>query len=340
MSPPVTNFVVNHDASTLSHELVVGTRDGSLSVWDVEQLRYQRHADNHDSPLTCLTMAPNGRRIATGSEDTTVRIWDTKEWTTVSCLQGHDEGVLCLGFSPDGRRIVSGSRDKTVRVWSLSKRSCLGVLRAHTAFVDEVAYSQDGKLIESIDDYLHRELWDSASLQRLSEKDGPPTEAFIYRDWMSRWTASRCAGTPGSRELTLDHGEDSSETVVKSARSGRVVGWFPVGIAHIVWLPKRRVFAALSHLGTHLYGVQVEGRFGRDFDESSFGCDGSVRRKRSRQPHGPTSKEGWGETKKLLKAYEQLCLPAEHSCEQVFYKLRAKLRQWRLNGEGHREHKQ
>jgi WD40 repeat protein len=135
--------------STDGKQIVSGSWDTTVRVWDaqtgVQHPVLKGHLDNVDS----VAFLTNGRQVISGSSDNTVRVWDVQTGIQCAVLEGHTSSVISVVFSMDGKQITSGSKDKTVRIWDAQTGAQRALLEGHTDWVSSVAFSTDGKQIAS-----------------------------------------------------------------------------------------------------------------------------------------------------------------------------------------------
>jgi len=139
----------------------------SIVEWNVETGE-TRAFDAHTAGVTCVVVAPDGKRLFSGSRDQTVRAWDV---ASAQCTSRMDLGteVLCLALSPDGSLLYAGGRGASVRVYDTADGTELAKADVQTAYISGLALSPDGKLLYVAGDRGIVTL-DAASL---GEKAGP-----------------------------------------------------------------------------------------------------------------------------------------------------------------------
>ena len=101
--------------------LAVGTNDGELSLWDVENSSAMKVVSAHNDAVMNIAFSPNGERIGTASPEPGlgVKLWHA---TSLELLQDfqHEQGALAITFSRDGRTLVAGGLNGEVKSWDMS----------------------------------------------------------------------------------------------------------------------------------------------------------------------------------------------------------------------------
>ena len=102
-----------------------------------------------DSPVRCLTFAPDGQTLAFGLDDTTVKLWRVRDGKALHTFTGHTAGVCSVAFAPDGETLASGSddTDTTVKLWQVRDGTLLQTFTGHTGRVSSVAFISSELLV-------------------------------------------------------------------------------------------------------------------------------------------------------------------------------------------------
>ncbi|XP_066265197.1 beta-TrCP-like [Branchiostoma lanceolatum] len=95
--------------------------------WDIGRCRITEIRGHSDK---VLSVAFEGRRMASGSADKLVRVWDIKTGNLLHTLKGHTKGIWCLQFFTK-HLILSGSYDSTIKIWNLRTNTCARTLFGH-----------------------------------------------------------------------------------------------------------------------------------------------------------------------------------------------------------------
>ena len=127
--------------------LVTGGADKTAKLWNGDTFELMRSYSGHSDFVTTVSIAPDGRSVASAGLDGNIRIWSTQSRTTLRKLYGHKGRVGGLAFSPSGGWLVSAGEDGKVRLWDLKKGRTARVLPGSLSRQTAVAFSPDGQKI-------------------------------------------------------------------------------------------------------------------------------------------------------------------------------------------------
>lgn len=100
----------------------------------------------HAGTIHALTIAPDGRLMASASLDTAVKLWLLPSLQPVTALRHPDRATAAAFW---GGSLVSGGADGVVRRFALPAGAPLNSFRAHPGPVQSLAPTPDGKLLAS-----------------------------------------------------------------------------------------------------------------------------------------------------------------------------------------------
>ncbi|OAQ27426.1 WD40 repeat-like protein [Linnemannia elongata AG-77] len=129
--------------SPSGQQLVSGSYDYTLSLWNLQEESDCLILEGHLSIVNDVAFSPSGSQVASASDDKTVRLWDSHTGNNIFVLQGHTECVRSVAYSPDGRKIASGGDDGTIRIFDTHYGQMDSVVENGEEEVYCVAYSSD-----------------------------------------------------------------------------------------------------------------------------------------------------------------------------------------------------
>lgn len=114
--------------STDGRELVAGSSDASIYVYDLEANKLTSRFPAHSSDVNTVTFADEtGNLVYSGSDDNLCKVWDRrcllKKEQAAGVLTGHLEGITFIDSRGDGRYFISNGKDQTIKLWDIRKMS-------------------------------------------------------------------------------------------------------------------------------------------------------------------------------------------------------------------------
>ncbi|XP_022890536.1 LEC14B protein [Olea europaea var. sylvestris] len=114
--------------STDGREIVAGSSDDSLYVYDLEANKLSLRIQAHTSDVNTVCFADEGGHlIYSGSDDNFCKVWDRRcfkvKGKPAGVLMGHLEGVTFLDSRGDGRYFISNGKDQVIKLWDIRKMS-------------------------------------------------------------------------------------------------------------------------------------------------------------------------------------------------------------------------
>eukprot|EP00930_Biecheleria_cincta_P059695 TRINITY_DN45418_c0_g1_i1.p1 TRINITY_DN45418_c0_g1~~TRINITY_DN45418_c0_g1_i1.p1 ORF type:complete len:547 (-),score=63.00 TRINITY_DN45418_c0_g1_i1:170-1810(-) len=100
--------------------LFTGSQDGSIMIWDLNNLQYIGTLPGHRGFVKCLCSNYAKKVLVSGSQDRTIKVWSLESFSAQKTLYGHTGGVNAVLVLEGTDVIVSASEDRSVRVWDLA----------------------------------------------------------------------------------------------------------------------------------------------------------------------------------------------------------------------------
>jgi DDB1- and CUL4-associated factor 11 len=107
-------------------EIVAGTSDHSVVVYDLETRQSTVRLSNHEDDVNavCFGDKSSPHILYSGSDDQTLRVWDRRSMADgreAGVFVGHTEGLTYVDSKGDGRYVLSNGKDQMMKLWDLRK---------------------------------------------------------------------------------------------------------------------------------------------------------------------------------------------------------------------------
>lgn len=105
-------------------ELVAGTNNNSIIVYDIESRRVLHQVRGHTDDVNAVSFADklSPHILYSGSDDSLIKVWDRRsmgDGREAGAFVGHIEGLTYLDSKGDGRYILSNGKDQSMKLWDL-----------------------------------------------------------------------------------------------------------------------------------------------------------------------------------------------------------------------------
>jgi WD40 repeat protein len=197
-------------------QLVSGSFDKTISVWQLDTGTAIHTLTNHLKGVFALAVSADGKLLASGSWDEVIKLWNLETGTLLKNLTQHQASVRSLAISPDSKTLVSGSFDQTIILWSLPDGNVTKIITDGEP-VAEIALSANGKFLASTGDNGTVKIWSLATSESIAESsdnkhcigslvispDGQTVAAGTVNGYIVLWQLHNITdGLPQQIELT------------------------------------------------------------------------------------------------------------------------------------------
>lgn len=135
--------------SSTSNELVSGSWDGTMIVWDFKKESIIQRIDLGGYSPYLVRYSPNDLYALTGDLGKGVDFWEIDSKQKFRSLIGHTKTISGIEFSKDGTTMVTSSWDGKIKVWNVLTGMLIAKITGNDSPVYSVCYSNSGNEIIS-----------------------------------------------------------------------------------------------------------------------------------------------------------------------------------------------
>ena len=167
-----TRAVKSIDFNADGTQIVSGSVDKTVRVWDVAMGIEVNMFTGHTGTVSSVAFSPDGNTIASGSNDKTVRLWDISMGYELHTFTQHTGGITAVTFNHDGTQLASADWDNLMHLFDVNGRTHLRTFTGSQNSIISIAFSPGGTKIASggLDKKVH--LYDVASANKLHTLEG------------------------------------------------------------------------------------------------------------------------------------------------------------------------
>jgi len=149
-----------------SLDIVAGTADGTVVVWNIKSGRIKHEFQGHTGfvlEVICQSKSKFGSLIASCDISGWIHLRDASTGELKGKFR-ETNGAMTIAFSPDGRRIASAGMGGTITVWDVATGLAALELHGHKSVIHDLDFSPDGHLLASASRDGTVQIWDASPL--------------------------------------------------------------------------------------------------------------------------------------------------------------------------------
>lgn len=237
--------------------LVAVVRERQIQVRDAERFSTPRVVSSFTSPLTAMTLSPDGRLLVAGDRRGRLISWDTKTWleTEIRELPLPATYATALTFSPDGQHLLTGAANGQIILWDFRQRRQLATAFLQNGPVAALAVHPAGHQLAAVSRLIPAiHLFELPSLKPLKTWEETPgfiTYLAYSADGQALLSATPAEAAAGKVELRIWNVATGRCHATFSDFAGPIV--FVPGGSRFVTLDRAR---QLRFWPLHLQGAQ------------------------------------------------------------------------------------
>ncbi|KAK2018763.1 WD40 repeat-like protein [Colletotrichum eremochloae] len=133
---------------------VVGSEDGTVSLYSVEDTAFERFLTRTSLPVRDVALSPDAKWCAVASDELTVKVVDTQDNSRVRVLKDHGRPTKHLAFDPKGGLLALACTDGVIYVYSMTADTpelirkvdgVIGPLESDSETSARIAWHPDGR---------------------------------------------------------------------------------------------------------------------------------------------------------------------------------------------------
>ncbi|XP_071957305.1 protein FAN-like [Antedon mediterranea] len=130
---------LDHDAgvscihvNSSNSQILSGTKDGNVYLWDVECQTVLRQTQSHVGQVTCVKFSKDGQRMVSCGEDCYMRVVDINTGTEI-LAKDLGQSISCLCW-PEQQHLIAGGQGELL-VWDMAKAQLVTKIKAHESMI-------------------------------------------------------------------------------------------------------------------------------------------------------------------------------------------------------------
>lgn len=162
----VNTLTYSSDGKTLAS----GSRDGTVIVWDADNMQKRYTIQGHTGPMTILRFNENDNKLISGCSNVSMWVWDRNSMTSYYIKPNWN--TYPIVFSNNGKIAANRNRNNELQIWDIDRdRPIHTIKNVKQNTVSNLALSPDNKLLASGNRDGTLEIWDIANRKHFLSLD-------------------------------------------------------------------------------------------------------------------------------------------------------------------------
>jgi eukaryotic-like serine/threonine-protein kinase len=157
-----------------------GHVDGSVHLWDRDQVQELPCRLRHEAGVSSLMFSPDGAILASGGLDSNLKLWNVEAASVGEArreLHRQPASVTGLAYVEGGTRILTGHANRTLRLADAATGRLLATLRGPAGPIGAIAPTPDGRRFLACSQDRTLRLFDVPGRREVFAVPGHPTRA-------------------------------------------------------------------------------------------------------------------------------------------------------------------
>lgn len=266
-NPYLDTYLYAHDApltSVIYHPnellMVTGAEDGSISVWDMEDLTITHQISEHNSDVWDMDFHPDGDQFAVAFEDGAIELYTADGTELLERIENAHEGIITsLNYSSTGEQFITTSYDSNAKLWDAEtlEPRLLAIDDTETTHIDWIldsVFSPTGEQVALMTWDNVVQIWDVASGTLVFDPILLPVVGSNFSVAIA-WSPDGRSILTGDVLGTIRFVDATSGTLIDF-----VLSRHRDHIREIVYSPDGTFFASVSHDGTTILWNAINGQ--------------------------------------------------------------------------------
>ncbi len=162
-----TDSVLSVAYSPDGKQIVSGSKDNTIKIWNSEIGAEIRTLEGHSSWVNSVAFSPDGKQIVSGSFDNSIKLWNIETGQLIKSFNKNTTYVDSIAFSPDGKILASGGDDNEIKLWNIETEKQIKSLEGHFGMIESLVFSPDGNTLASGSSDQTIKIWNVATGEQL-----------------------------------------------------------------------------------------------------------------------------------------------------------------------------